>query len=91
MQSSNKRSTFEALAYIIREDEDGRRYYDQQGRLHRIGGPAVDLKGYKAYYKHGLLHNLDGPAAISHTDRKAWYIDGENLTEEQFLVMTQPK
>jgi hypothetical protein len=82
-------------AYIFRDSESGavatERYY-WQGRLHRIGGPAVldhNLEGVvicEKYYRHGALHRnpKQGPAWI---DRNR---AGTVLTAERYYVSGQP-
>lgn len=47
-------------------DEFGNiRYYDENYRYHREGGPAIEGKnGSSAYYKYGMLHNLEGMAVV---------------------------
>ena len=46
--------------------------------------PVVNDYGDKFWYQDGLLHRLDGPA-IEWADGKEWFIEGEQLTEEEFL------
>ena len=56
------------------------------GQLHRTNGPAIELSSRcKFWYINGKCHRLDGPAienmAVGY---KTWYINGFNLTEEEF-------
>lgn len=48
--------------YKVTEYED-RTEWTYNGKLHRVGGPAVEFKnGSKHWYQNGLLHRDDGPA-----------------------------
>ena len=55
---------FELLALECRVGSDGTvRYYNAQGQLHRVHGPAVEwTDGTREWRRNGLLHRLDGPA-----------------------------
>jgi hypothetical protein len=47
-------------------------------------------KNYVAWYLNGKLHRTDGPA-IEHSDGdKEWYLNGIELTEEEFNERTNP-
>jgi len=60
------------------------------GRLHRVGHPAIICSdGSKSWYLHGRLHRLDGPA-IEWSTGYAWWIDGCELTEEEFNHYISP-
>ena len=49
-------------------------YRNQQGRLHRVHGPAVIWAGgSKSWYQNGLHHRTDGPA-----------IHSESFTEKEY-------
>jgi hypothetical protein len=39
--------------------------------------------GSHAWYLHGRLHREDGPAIEHANGTKAWWLDGEELTEEE--------
>jgi hypothetical protein len=67
----------------IFENEE-KKYHDQTGRLHRIGGPAkIEKDGTLSWCQNGLLHREDGPAYV-YPKRKysAWYINGERHRED---------
>lgn len=52
---------------------------DEQGRLHRLDGPAIeDGKGSFVWYKDGLIHRDDGPAVM--------LVNENGTTEEQFWM-----
>ena len=60
-------------------------YYNSDGQLHRIHGPAIILSdGTKFWYQNGKRHRLDAPAVIWANGVKYWYIDGIGYTEEEF-------
>ena len=67
--------------------EDGiERLYFNGYLVHREDGPAFEgAGGHKEWYQNGLLHRLDGPA-IEYADGDVRYcIEGEGLSEEQWL------
>jgi protoporphyrinogen oxidase len=43
-------------------NEAGTKYYYKNGKLHRLGKPALCTTGFKAWYYNDLLHRTDGPA-----------------------------
>ena len=48
-------------------------WYDKNGRLHRINGPAVIYKSGGMYWlRHGKLHCDDGPAIIHSNGEEQW-------------------
>lgn len=53
------------------------RWYDEDGKLHRVDGPAVRAPiGNNYWYQHGKLHRLDGPAVVS-SGGGLWYINNQ--------------
>ena len=42
------------------------------------------------WYINGKLHREDGPAVEYANGYKGWWLNGENLTEEEFNRRTQP-
>ena len=67
------------------EHSDGAQEWWVDGLLHRTDGPAIEYSdGAQEWWVDGLLHRTDGPA-IEHSDHKAWYINGNRLTEEEFI------
>ena len=60
-------------------------YTNQDGKLHRIHGPAVTRpNGTRVWYQNGQLHRTDGPAVVfSHGERQYW-INGRGFTENEF-------
>ena len=77
---------FEALALECRADEyDTVRYFNAQGQLHRVYGPAVEYAdGEKVWCQNGQLHRLDGPAVEWTGGSCAWFIDGNEFTEAEW-------
>ena len=58
-------------------DENGTKYWYQNGQLHRISGPAIEYaNGTKKWYQYGKLHREDGPAIEEANGNKTWYING---------------
>lgn len=53
-------------------------YYNRDGYLHRLFGPAYISKKYnvKIWYKDGDYHRIGGPA-IQHKENFLWYKDGK--------------
>jgi hypothetical protein len=71
-------AVFELLILESRVDEYGTvHYYNSNGRLHRVYGPAVEnAAGEKFWFHNGQRHRLDGPA-VEHPDgRREWYQNG---------------
>lgn len=58
------------------ELENGYKAWYKEGKLHRIGGPALIKEGTIAYYQEGILHRSDGPALIK-PDVQAYYFNGK--------------
>jgi hypothetical protein len=51
----------------------------------------IDEVGNKYFYKNiemKILHREDGPAVEWWDGRKSWYLNGEKLTEAEFLKRT---
>jgi hypothetical protein len=75
--------------YEVRIYENGTLEWRQNGKLNRVGGPAVEgYDGYQAWYKNDVHHRLDGPAVIYADGTQAWYIDGKQYTKRQFEIET---
>ena len=72
--------------YEVRVYKDGEvNWLGEEGRLHRLNGPAVICAdGSEFYYHHGKLSRLDGPAAIYADGSKGWWIDNRKYTEAEF-------
>ena len=60
-------------------------YKDENGDHHNPFGPALITRSGNTYwYKHGQLHREDGPAIESNNGEKKYWIEGVQLTEEEF-------
>ena len=69
----------------LKVGSDGVKMWFQNGKLHRLDGPAVErLDGSKAWYQNGKLHRLDGPAVEYPDGTKMWYINGKQYSEKKF-------
>ena len=61
----------------FREHPNRSEYY-QNGKLHRLDGPAIEyFDGSEEYYQNGELHRLDGPAVEWSDGTKKWCQNGE--------------
>lgn len=70
---------------VVVDDEGTRRWYNQEGNIHREDGPAVEwTDGSNWWYINGNVHREDGPAIEDVNGEKIWYINGQELTEEEF-------
>ena len=43
--------------------------------------------GSKEWFMNGNQHRLEGPAFIGCTNKKLWYVDGKEVTEEQCKLL----
>ena len=70
--------------YKVTVDEEGTiRWYNADGKLHRLNGPVVErMDGSKEYYKNGKLHREDGPAIEYSDGYKAYYKEGKKHRED---------
>ena len=63
--------------YKVRIYSNGSKKWYQNGKLHRLDGPAVEqFDGTKVWYQNGQLHRLDGPAVEYPNGDKSWWFDG---------------
>lgn len=59
------------------DSEGTKRWYDDDGELHRDDGPAVHIYNrYKAWYRHGKKHRIGGPAIYQEGKIKEWWVNG---------------
>lgn len=68
-------------------DNMGNIIYFKNDSFHREDGPAIiHMDGYVAWYRNGKRHNESGPAILWPTmDLIEWYINGFEMTEQEFL------
>ena len=76
---------YSALKYRVDVDQFGtRRYYNQNGKLHRENGPAVLwADGTTMWYQNGLRHRTNGPAVILANGIKLWYLENVQYSRAQ--------
>ena len=79
-------AVFEILQLHPNVDDEGtRRYYNCEGQLHRVHGPAVEfLSGERRWYQNGNLHRTDGPAIISKTGVQSFWLNGKYMTKSEY-------
>lgn len=53
----------------------------------KFTGYAEYSDGSKEWFMRGETHRLDGPAFIGCHNRKLWYVDGKEVTEEQCKLL----
>ena len=72
-------AVFELLSLECRVGTDGTvHYYNAQGKLHRVHGPAVEYSnGRREWYQNGLRHRLGGPAGEYPNSYRAWWQNGQ--------------
>ena len=75
--------------YEVRVYKNGDECWNQDGRLHRLGGPAIKCtNGTEHWYQNGKLHRMDGPAIECADGRKRRCIRGKEYSKEEFLKFT---
>ena len=73
------------------ESSSGSKFWFLNGKRHREDGPALEYaNSNKLWYNNGLRHRLDGPAIEYADGTKEWFIEGEELTEKEFLARSKP-
>ncbi len=65
-------------------DADGNVFWEDAGKLHRLGGPAVEtVNGYRAWWVNGQQHRIDGPAVEGATGARFWWVNGQQCTSDE--------
>lgn len=59
-------------------------YWYKEGKLHRLDGPAVQNPFSAEWYKEGRKHRLDGPAVTNSSGKEEYWIEGKELSKEDF-------
>jgi hypothetical protein len=80
--------------YKVTVGNDGTRWYNEEGQLHREGDlPAIEYAdGDKWWYINGQLNREGGKPAVEWADGgKAWYINGEEVEEAEAIEYFKPK
>ena len=72
--------------YKVVVDDQGTRWYDDKGRLHRENDlPAIEYKkGDKEWCFNGRTHRETGPAIECTNGDRYWYLDGKSYPEHDF-------
>lgn len=77
-----KQYPFLKVSYEIDPIEGNRLCFKQDGKFHRMDGPAViNDDGEAKWFQNGLLHRDDGPAVKSH-NTEIWYQNGKRHRED---------
>ncbi len=64
--------------YVVRVYDNGANEWHQNGKLHRLDGPAIEYaNGNKYWYQNGEYHRLDGPAIEYADGGKSWCQNGK--------------
>ena len=75
--------------YEVRVYDNGDKFWYQNGKLHRVDGPAAEYaNGDKSWWQNDKLHRVDGPAAEDANGDKRWYFEGKSYLEKEFLKLT---
>lgn len=87
---------YELYKELITEDaiftSDGYISWEQDGKLHRLGAPAViSPDGTQQWLRNGYLHRIDGPAVIRANGATEYWVDGRSLTKKNFNDLYTPK
>ena len=72
----------------------GTREWYQNGQLHRTDGPAIENANgnrswFQQWWQNDKRHRLDGAAVEYANGHKEWWINGVQLTQEEFNKQTQ--
>jgi len=74
---------FEDGGYVVVDFSGTTKYYNEEGQLHRVGGPAYEeADGDKQWWLDGELHRADGPAREWADGTKEWWLDGQDYNNE---------
>jgi len=61
-----------------------RQVWHLNGKLHRVGGPAmIESDGTQYWHQNGDPHRLGGPAIIYSDGYEFWFKDGEEVTQAE--------
>ena len=69
--------------YTVKVYDNGTMYWNQNGKLHREDGPAVErVDGTKYWYLNDKLNREDGPAIELADGSKLWHLNGKRHRED---------
>jgi len=67
-------------------NENGTRYWYQNGLRHREDGPAIEYtNGERRWYLNGFLHREDGPAIEYTNGDRYWYLNDKSYSFDIYL------
>ena len=67
--------------------EDGDKFWTVKGKLHRIGGPAIEyVNGDKEWHLNDKLHRTDGPAVEDANGYRSWWLYGRRYKLDEWLI-----
>ncbi len=73
-----------ALVSVCEENEFGYKEWRLDGELHRDDGPAIEHPLYTWWWLNGRPHRAEGPAMEWNNGSKHWFLDGQEMSEEQW-------
>ena len=80
----------ELLTLTLTVDQWGSTYRNPMGQLHRVYGAAIEYAdGSKWWYQYGKRHRTDGPAIEYANGTRRWYQNDQQLSEEEFIMVTK--
>jgi hypothetical protein len=69
--------------YTVKVHIYGDREWFQNGKLHRLDGPAIEYAdGHKIWYQNDKRHREDGPACEYADGGKSWFQNGKRHRED---------
>ena len=76
------------VEYKVRFYDNRTEWFNLNGQRHRFDGPAIEYQDdspSKFWYINGQRHREDGPAVECADGDKWWYLNGKELSEQEFL------
>lgn len=79
------------VEYTVKVFDDGTKHWNQNDKLHREDGPAIEtVSSSKYWYLNGKRHRVDGPAIEYANGTKRWFLYGKEYAQAEFLKKTAP-
>jgi hypothetical protein len=76
----------------IKIDERGTKRYCWNGKLHRVGSPAIEWSnGNEEWWFNGQRHRADGPAIEYAGGSKKFYLQDKHYLEEEYWRIVKLK
>lgn len=76
-----RQTPLESTVYKL---DSGAEVWFRDGKIHRVGDPAITQESFQAWYIDGKLHRTDGPAVVRKNEASEWWVQGVMLTEDEF-------